>query len=85
MIAMLLMAQLGVVQAPPPANFVSPPNRGEIISQLKLTTPCGAPSRVEASFGAPATLYRKGDRPAKLLSRWQDFPDAHGCLVEARP
>lgn len=87
MIAMLLLAQLGAAQLMaaevprnPPGNFVSP--RAEIIQTLPKAVACmGSAGRLEASLAEPAALYRKGDRPAKGLRRWADYPQASVCLV----
>jgi hypothetical protein len=87
MIAMLLIAQLGAAQIagadvprPPPSNFVSP--KAEIIQTLPRATTCmGNAGRLEASLAEPAALYRKGDRPAKGLRRWTDYPQGALCLV----
>jgi hypothetical protein len=92
MIALLLAAQLSAIQTPAdtmgarvPPNFVTPQSNRELIQRLKPAEPCGGAGRMETSFGVPATLYRQGDRPAKLFSRWQDYPEPRGCLVEAKP
>ena len=94
MIALLLAAQLGAIQTPadimgahPPPNFIAGvrPNDKDIIRQLKPAAPCGGAGRMEAGYGLPATLYRYGDRPAKLYLGWRDYPDPRGCLVEGKP
>jgi hypothetical protein len=89
---MLLIAQLSAVQTPaeimgarPPSNFVTPQARSEIITRLKPAGPCGAAGRMEAAYAVPTALYRHGDRPAKFYSRWQDYPDARGCLLGGAP
>jgi len=89
MIAALLVAQLGAAQLMaadvprnPPGSFVSP--KPEIIQALPRATPCmGHGGRLEASLAEPAALYRKGDRPAKGLRRWADYPQASVCLIGA--
>ena len=92
MIALLLAAQLGAIQTPAdimdvrlPPNFVVPLGRLIDPQQLKPKTLCGLGGRMEAAYGTPTALYREGDRPAKLFSRWQDYPPPKGCLVEAKP
>jgi hypothetical protein len=40
---------------------------------------------MEASLTEPTALYRKGDRPAKGLKRWADYPDAKACLLGDAP
>jgi hypothetical protein len=85
MIALLLTAQLmGVVPANPNIqNFVSPaPPRPSIIRSLPRKAVCkGDPARMEASLAIPTALYRQGDRPAKGLKNWVDYPDATICDV----
>jgi hypothetical protein len=87
MIALLLVVQLsGVVPANPGVQAVSaPPARGsEIIKTLPRKAACKSdPARMEVSLAVqPAALYRKGDRPAKGLKNWADYPDATICDVE---
>jgi hypothetical protein len=89
MIATLLVAQLAAAQligadAPrnPPGAFASP--KAEIIQTLPRASACmGNVGRLEASLAEPAALYRKGDRPAKGLRRWADYPQASVCLIGA--
>jgi hypothetical protein len=84
MIALVLAAQLIAADVPrnPPGAFVSP--RAEIIQTLPRATACmGGVGRLEASLAEPAALYRKGDRPAKGLRRWADYPQASVCLIGA--
>jgi len=92
MIALLLAAQLSAIQTPAdimgarlPPNYIVRLDRVIDPRQLKPATPCGAAGRMEARYREPTALYRRGDRPAKVFSRWQDFPEARGCLVEAKP
>ena len=88
MIALILAAQLA---ADLPANprlltFAGAPSvtSGELIRRLPGKSLCMAnPGRIEASMAQPTALYRKGDRPAKGLRNWVDFPDGGLCLVEA--
>jgi hypothetical protein len=92
MIAMLLAAQIaaaavphgmGIEAAPPPRGFVTPMRPDEIIRTLPGKG-CGASlGQTEVSFAQPAALYRKGDRPAKGLRDWIDYPNGQLCLVEA--
>jgi hypothetical protein len=86
MIALLLTAQLlGVVPASPNIqNFVAPapPRSSEIIRSLPRKAVCkGDPARTETSLAMPTALYRQGDRPAKGLKNWADYPDATICEV----
>ena len=86
MIALLLTAQLmGVAPANPNIqNFISPapPRSSEIIKSLPRKVACkGDPARMEASLAIPTALYRQGDRPAKGLKNWADYPDAAICEV----
>jgi hypothetical protein len=91
MIALLLAAQLSAMQAPD--QTASPTitvagslmTRGDIIRQLRPSTPCGPAGRMEANYREPTALYRQGDRAAKLYLGWRDYPDPRGCLVEAKP
>jgi len=46
---------------------------------------CPAAGRMEASTLEPLALYRKGDRPAKGLKNWADYPDAKACLLGGAP
>ncbi len=87
MIALLLAAQLSA-QAPinPHVQLFDAPllKRSEVIGTLPNKAVCGAaPGRTEVSVAQPAALYRKGDRPAKGLRRWVDYPDGQLCQVEA--
>jgi hypothetical protein len=86
MIALLLAAQIaGAAPAnPPPGVGTSLPFRSvDIIRSLPRKTACkGDPGRLEASLAVPAALYRHGDRPAKGLKNWIDYPNAAFCLVE---
>jgi hypothetical protein len=99
MLALLLAAQITAAAAPqglpldvipPPRGYVIPPPRGYImplpglIRGLPAKT-CAGAGRMEASFGKPTALYRSGDRPAKPLARWADYPDPYICAVEAAP
>jgi len=83
MIALLLIAQLGaadIVRAAPPGNFITP--RTEIVQALPKPGACmGAVGRLEASLAEPTALYRKGDRPAKGLRKWTDYPQPAFCQI----
>jgi hypothetical protein len=89
MIAMLLAAQLtataapqGLVEALPPRTFIAPA-RPDIVVRLASKKTCGDNvGRLEASLGQPTALYRTGDRPAKGLRDWVDYPNGAICLVE---
>jgi hypothetical protein len=86
MIALLIASQLlGMVPSNPNLqNFVAPaPARSaEIIRQLPRKAVCKNDlGRLEVSFATPVALYRKGDRPAKPLQNWVDYPDGAVCLV----
>jgi hypothetical protein len=93
MIAMLLAAQIaaaavtpstGIEAAPPPHGFITPVRPDEIVRTLQ-SKGCGASiGQMEVSLAQPAALYRKGDRPAKGLRDWIDYPNGQLCLVEAR-
>jgi hypothetical protein len=93
MIALLLAAQLGVVLPPgavagatPEPSFVYVAGeRREIIQRLQPSGSCPGAGRMEASAGEPTALYRSGDRPARMMKRWVDYPAPKGCLVEAKP
>ena len=87
MIALHLAAQLmGVAPANPNIqSFASPapPRSSEIIKSLPRKAVCkGDPARMETSLAIPTALYRQGDRPAKGLKKWADYPDAAICSVE---
>jgi len=91
MIALLLAAQISAIQTPAdlmgahvPQNFVAPRDK-EIVQQIKPKSLCGLGGRMEALYSEPTALYRSGDRPAKLYSRFQDYPPPKGCLVGDRP
>jgi hypothetical protein len=91
MIALFLAAQLGAATLPsvlppeqiaPPRTTVAP--RSEIIQGRPVATSCaGSTGRLEASLAEPTALYRKGDRPAKGLKRWADYPEGAMCLIGA--
>jgi hypothetical protein len=91
MIALFLAAQLGAAtlpsalpldQAALPRTVVVP--RGMIVQPRPAAVACvGSVGRVEASLAEPAALYRKGDRPAKGLKRWADYPEGAMCLIGA--
>ena len=92
MIAMLLAAQITAAALPqgvpletipPPRGFIAPARAGDIIRTLSAKA-CGADlGRMEVSMAQPTALYRKGDRPAKGLRNWVDYPNGQLCLVEA--
>jgi hypothetical protein len=85
-IALALAAQLSVEAPTLPTVqlFRAPPIRSsELIRTLPNKSVCGGnPGRLEASTAQPAALYRRGDRPAKGLRNWIDYPDGALCLVE---
>jgi hypothetical protein len=85
MIAMLLAAQLTAVPADGTRTvIIDPPSRGDLIHRRPAASTCfGGAGRLEASFGTPAALYRKGDRPAVGLRKWADYPNGTFCRVEA--
>jgi hypothetical protein len=91
MIAMLLAAQIASAALPQGARLEAvPPPRGYIapVAGLIRGLPaknCPGAGRMEVSFGKPIALYRSGDRPAKRLLRWADYPDPRMCAVEAAP
>jgi len=85
-IALALAAQLSA-QSPslPSALLLRPPplRSSELIRTLPNRAVCdGSPGRLEASTAQPVALYRKGDRPAKGLRNWIDYPQGALCLVE---
>ena len=80
MIAMLLGAQL-LAQAPAKPQITNRPTAAEKIMRSLRTTTCPGGGRMETSLSRPTALYRKGDRPAKLLVKWADYPDGRGCLA----
>ncbi len=91
MIALILVAQLGAATLPnvlPIEQSALPKSvaaqRGTILQARPVAAGCvGSPGRVEASLAEPTALYRKGDRPAKGLKRWIDYPEAAVCLIGA--
>lgn len=93
MIAMLLAAQitaaalpqgLPLEAVPAPKGYITPPGSDMIVRPLPRKA-CGANlGRMEVSLGQPTALYRKGDRPAKGLRDWIDYPNGQLCLVESR-
>jgi hypothetical protein len=94
MIAMLLAAQIAsaalpqglpLETIPPPTGYIAPARPGEIIRTLP-SKGCGANvGRMEVSLAQPIALYRKGDRPAKGLRNWIDYPNGQLCLVGTAP
>jgi hypothetical protein len=95
MIALLLAAQISaeivrgmpIDVVPPPKSAVVrvvPTEGAGIVRRFPVAkSDCPGAGRMETSLAKPMALYRKGDRPAKPLLDWTDYPDAHGCLVEA--
>ena len=86
MIALVLASQLlGAAPANPHMQTFAAPAplpASELIKTLPRTAVCkNELSRMEVSFAQPAALYRHGDRPAKGLKNWVDYPDATMCLV----
>ena len=92
MIAMFLAAQIAVSLPqglpleviPPPRGHITPRFANGVVRALPSHN-CPGGGRLEASFAAPAAIYRRGDRPAKPLLRWTDYPDPQSCLVEIAP
>lgn len=91
MIALFLAAQLGAATLPSLLPSEPPmlprsvaAQRGTTLQARPVAAGCvGSPGRFEASLAEPAALYRKGDRPAKGLKRWVDYPEAAVCLIGA--
>ncbi|HEY3950192.1 hypothetical protein [Phenylobacterium sp.] len=89
MIALLLATQLSAqtLAAPPAApqpSILRPSS--ELIRILPGARTCmdNPPGHTEVSLKAtPTALYRQGDRPAKGLRKWADYPDGTLCNVEA--
>jgi hypothetical protein len=88
---MLLAAQIAAAAlprglpleaVPPPRGYIAP--IGGLIRGLPAKN-CPGAGRLETAFAKPAALYRYGDRPAKPLLRWADYPDAYICAVEVAP
>jgi hypothetical protein len=93
MIAMLLAAQIAAAAAPQPTGpWILPPPKG-FITPLRADDFVRPPGKVcsgnigrmEVSMLQPTALYRKGDRPAKGLKNWVDFPNGQLCLVGTEP
>jgi hypothetical protein len=91
MIAMLLAAQIGAAAlpqglaleaVPPPRGYISPTTS---VFRVLPARNCPGAGRMETSFAKPAALYRSGDRPAKGLRRWADYPEPRLCAVEVAP
>jgi hypothetical protein len=86
MIALLLAAQLSAATPQAQTPDVVPPTRGDFVQLLqrrKATSCIGNIGQMEISFAQPAALYRKGDRPARGLRKWADYPEPMLCAVEA--
>jgi hypothetical protein len=89
MIALLLAAQIAgqaSLANPNVQLFGAPPQAraDEIIRTLRAKGGCAAnPGRMEVSLAQPAALYRKGDRPPKMLGYWAAYPDGQLCPAEA--
>lgn len=92
MIAMLLAAQIaaaavphsvGIETAPPPQGFITPLRSDEIARTLPGKGCAPAVGQMEVSMAQPTALYRRGDRPARGLKNWVDYPDGQLCRVEA--
>ncbi|MBS0333289.1 MAG: hypothetical protein JSS35_11015 [Proteobacteria bacterium] len=87
MIALLLATQLSAqafVAPPTSPDRVRPAN--ELVRVLPGRQACvnDPPGHMEVSLKAtPSALYRHGDRPARGLRRWADYPDGALCAVEA--
>ena len=85
MIAMLLAAQITAAALPQGAPLEAvPPPRGYIapVAGLIRGLPaknCPWSGRMEVSFGKPIALYRKGDRPAKGLKNFVDYPNGQSA------
>jgi hypothetical protein len=96
MIAMLLIAQLSseigrfsppdpVARAPAVQPYRVDPDMPGGLLRIKPKGDCPGAGRLEASLPEPTALYRHGDRPAKGLKKWADYPDPKACLVEVAP
>lgn len=86
MIAMLLAAQLAAAPLPraqAPEAAPIPGNEIVMVRPRPLAKDCPGAGRMETSFLEPTALYRQGDRPAKGLRKWADFPQGSFCKVEA--
>jgi hypothetical protein len=86
MLALVLAAQLTVQMPPVPQvqlfRWPVQSRTAGVISALPSKA-CGAAlGRLEVSLAQPTALYRQGDRPAKGLRRWVDYPDGQLCRVE---
>ena len=94
MIALLLAAQITAAALPqgvpletipPPKGYITPVHPEGFVRSLP-DKGCGAViGRMEVSLAQPTALYRKGDRPAKGLRKWADYPQGQFCLVAAAP
>jgi hypothetical protein len=86
MLALLLAAQLSAQMPPSPQLqlFRSPlqSRAAGVIGALPAKACDATPGRMEVSLAQPAALYRQGDRPAKGLKKWADYPDGRLCAVE---
>jgi hypothetical protein len=86
MLALLLAAQLSAQMPPSPQLqlFRSPlqSRAAGVIGALPSKACDATPGRMEVSLAQPAALYRQGDRPAKGLKKWADYPDGRLCAVE---
>lgn len=86
MIALLLAAQLAVPFNPNVQTFeaAAPPRPSEIIRFLPHKAACkNELGRMEASYAQPIAIYRQGDRQAKVLKNWIDYPNGVLCSVAA--
>ena len=66
-------------------SYVVAPDGKSLIRTLPGKQVCMShPGQVEVSLKTtPTALYREGDRPAKGLKKWADYPDGSLCAVEA--
>ena len=94
MIAILLAAQIAAAAVPqgsspgivpPPRGFITPLRTNELVRTLRGHGCSGNIGRMEVSMAQPTALYRKGDRPAKGLKNWIDYPTGQLCLVGTGP
>lgn len=86
MIALLLIAQISAaapVSPTVPSFFAAAPRRSsEMIRLLPGRVACkNDVGRMEVGYAQPTALYLPGDRPAKGLRKWADYPDGTLCAV----
>jgi len=85
MIAMLLAAQLSAAAVQTQTVETARPEKGGLVQLLPRphAASClgSGAGRMEVSLLEPTALYRKGDRPARGLRRWADYPAPSLCQV----